>query len=398
MRKKIAVAILSIILMTPLVSVEAITLGEYESKLNAYIKEVNNTKAAINKTEGEINAANQNISNIKEEIKSMGREVQVLREEVAQFEDDIVAKDAETKKIVEYYQLSKSANSKVLEYAFGADNVTDLIYRLSVVEQLIEYNDEKVNELGDMIEENNKREVEINKTEKRLEEKELYLQDQVVSLGEERSSLQTAGVTAGQQVKIYQEIVTSYKKLGCKSSDRIGIDCATSGDSGIFRRPTATGYITQEFGYTRPGYLHRGIDIGSSMKERTALYSIGSGRITSIYRDVYGALCLTIEYYSASKGTYYTALYAHLSRYGNIYVGQKVTSNTIVGYMGNTGKSSGVHLHIEIIPCRLYNMSDSKCSSWSRYTNYVASLAKNGYKAGRAVISFPARRVTWNSR
>lgn len=377
---------------------QAITLGEYEKKLNSYIAQANANKAAINKTESEIRSANNNISNIQQEMKDMLREVETLRQQVSQFNDEIKAKDVETKKIIEYYQLSQSGNNSAFEYAFGANDITDLIYRLSIVEQLIEYNNNKMLELNEMIDKNTNREKEINKKEKQLQNKQVQLEGYVVDLGEEKISLETAGVSVAQQVKIYQELVTGYKKQGCKSSDRIGIDCAVNGEAGVFRRPTKTGYITQEFGYTRPGYLHRGLDIGSSLGSSTPLYSIGNGRITSIYKDSNGALCVTIEYYSSIKGTWYTALYGHLSRYGNIYVGKQVTSNDIIGYMGNSGYSFGVHLHIEIVPCRLFNWSDSNCYSWNQYANYVNRLVSSGYKGPRSLITFPALRVVWSTR
>ena len=395
--RKLLVAILIAIILLPM-SAKAITLGEYEKKLANYIAQANANRAAINKAEAEIRASNNLISSIQQEMKNMFKEVERLKEEVVKYNAEIKERDAETKKLIEYYQLNKTTNNAAIEYAFGADNITELIYRLSIVEQMTEANTKKTEELTLMIEKNNQREKDINHKEKQLKVKQGELEVQVVALGEEKASLETAGVSVAQQVKIYQEIVTGYKKQGCKSHHRIGIDCARDGDAGIFRRPTGTGYITQEFGYTRPGYLHRGLDIGSRLGQNTALYSIGNGRITSIYKDGYGALCVTIEYYSHAKGSWYTALYAHLSRYGNIWVGKNVTSGDIIGYMGNTGYSFGTHLHIEVAPCRLFNWSDSNCSTWSRYTNFMSSQVSRGYKGPRSLTSYPAYRVTWNNR
>jgi murein DD-endopeptidase MepM/ murein hydrolase activator NlpD len=41
------------------------------------------------------------------------------------------------------------------------------------------------------------------------------------------------------------------------------------------------------------------------------------------------------------------SLYGHLSRL-NVKAGQRVERGTVIGYTGNTGRSSGPHLHYEI--------------------------------------------------
>lgn len=48
-------------------------------------------------------------------------------------------------------------------------------------------------------------------------------------------------------------------------------------------------------------------------------------------------------------GTYYTSLYAHLKK-GSFQVkkGQKVKAGQVLGVMGTTGASTGIHLHLEI--------------------------------------------------
>lgn len=394
--RKLIYIILILCLMMPLIPIKthAITLGEYEAKLNKYKTDAENNQQAINKTQSEINQANNNIEYIKQEMKNMANEIVEMREEIVEYNEEIKRKGEQTKEIVSYYQLSEGENV-YLEYLFGADNVTDLIYRSSIVEQLTTYNNQVIDELESMIEANEKREIELNKKEEELKTTQKNLEEKVVDLGEEKSSLSVASVSIAQQIKIYQELVTSYKKAGCKSNDVIGVDCAVQGEAGVFRRPTKSGYVTSDFGF-RWGSLHRGIDISSANKTKEKIYPIANGKIIAKYKDSAGALILAIEHYSSVKGKWYTSLYGHMSSYApGLYVGKNVTSDQYIGYMGNTGYSFGVHLHMEVIPCRLYNWSDKNCSTWNGYVNYASKVAKQGYKGPRSLITFP--KGTYNS-
>lgn len=395
MRKFVYIALILCLVITIIpINTSAITLGEYEAKLNKYKTDAENNQKAINKTQSEINQANKDIENIKQEMKNMANEIAKMREEIVEYNAEIKKKGEQTKEIIAYYQLSQEENL-YLEYMFGAENITDLIYRSSVVKQLTEYNNKVIDDLEKMIDANEKREVELNNKEKELKEKEKYLAQKVEELGEEKSDLSVASVSISQQVKIYQELVASYKKAGCKSSDVIGVDCAKQGEAGIFRRPTKTGYVTSEFGF-RWGSLHRGLDISSSKKTGEKIYPIANGKIIAKYQDPNGALILAIEHYSSAKGKWYTSLYGHMSSYApGLYVGKNVTSDQYIGYMGNTGYSFGVHLHMEVVPCRLYNWSDGNCSTWYGYVNYAQKVAKQGYKGPRSLINFP--KGTYNS-
>lgn len=373
----------------------AITLGEYEKKLQNYINEANANQAAINKTQAEIDATNKEISNIKTEVKNLLAEIVKLKEEIEEYNEEIKQKSLETKEIFEYFQMSSGENV-YLEYAFGAETITDLIYRMAIVEQMTEYNNKVTKELEEMIEKNKQREVEIEKKNKELESREKELETKLVSLGNTKQTLTEGGTTIQQQIKIYQDLVNGYKSVGCKSHHVIGVDCA-NGAAGTFRRPVSVGYITSEFGY-RWGSFHRGLDISNGDPYNTKIYPVANGIVTSKYYDYYGALVLTIEHYDAVSGKYYTSLYAHMNSWApNIYVGKYVTSDDYIGYMGNTGYSTGPHLHLEIGPCRLYN--DYGCYSLNEYMNFVKEQASLGYKGPRQLINFPSGLYnSWYSR
>lgn len=397
MRKVLSI-ILILILSLSLIpyKVDAATLGDYEAKLQQFKNEAAANQAAINKTQAEINATNKEIQNIKTEMQNLANEVVKIKEEIVKYNAEIKEKSLQTKEIFEYFQMSSGENV-YLEYAFGAETITDLIYRMAIVEQMTEYNNKVTKELEEMIEKNNQREKEIARINVELQAKQKSMEEKLVSLGNKKAGLTEGGSTIQNQVKSFQEQVNYYRGLGCKSHHVIGVDCAKVGAAGVFRRPTSSGYITSEFG-SRWGSFHRGLDISNGDPYSTKIYPVANGTIVDKYYDIYGALCLAIEHYDAINNKYYTSLYVHMNSYApGLYIGKYVTSDTYIGYMGNTGYSTGPHLHLEINQCRWY--VDYSCRDWNAHVSHMSYLANNGYKGPRQLINFPSGLYNpWYSR
>ncbi|MCM3619698.1 peptidoglycan DD-metalloendopeptidase family protein [Sutcliffiella horikoshii] len=117
--------------------------------------------------------------------------------------------------------------------------------------------------------------------------------------------------------------------------------------SGHYMAPT-TGPITSGFG-ERWGTNHNGLDIGRKIngKDRSnvPVVSIGDGKvINSYYSSSYGN-CIIIRH--NFDGVQYESLYAHLEN-RSVKTGQEVKKGAFLGYMGNTGYSTGPHLHFEL--------------------------------------------------
>ncbi len=398
--KKILIGILAISCIFPMnVLAEEVTFGSIIDEYERAKRELESNNQSIENQEGQINKNNSTIRNLQNQIVQMEEEAVKLQEQITASNEQIDDKKEEIKQLVSYYQMSQGENI-YLEYIFGGDTITDLVYRISIVEQITEYNEKTISDLESLINANESRKVELANTEKSYGEKINALDAEITKLNSSISRLSDLSPSLEQQVKAKQEQVEYYKSQGCKNrSDVIGRDCAVKASNAVFSRPVQTGYITSFVGYRGGNYVHRGLDIGSSQKKNAALYSIGNGVIKQIWndrKDGTGSKNVTVQY-RASNGQYYTAIYAHLSRYGNIKTGMDVTPNTILGYMGDTGNATGVHLHIEVWPCRLYE--DSKCKSWSDYVNFTNQQFKNGFKGASSVISFPNKTFqTWYTR
>lgn len=107
----------------------------------------------------------------------------------------------------------------------------------------------------------------------------------------------------------------------------------------------AKGWITSRFGYRVSPFsgktaLHAGLDIAAA--PGSPVYAPADGVVVyASYDESYGKL-ITLDY-----GYGVTTRFGHLSQ---IYVqaGQRVSKWDVVGAVGNTGRSTGPHLHYEV--------------------------------------------------
>lgn len=103
------------------------------------------------------------------------------------------------------------------------------------------------------------------------------------------------------------------------------------------------GPITSDFGWRRLGW-HNGVDIAAPIG--TPIRAAGSGVIVfAAARGGYGRLII-IDH-GQHGGRNLATAYAHQSRFA-VRVGQTVEAGEVIGYVGNTGRSTGPHLHFEV--------------------------------------------------
>jgi murein DD-endopeptidase MepM/ murein hydrolase activator NlpD len=118
--------------------------------------------------------------------------------------------------------------------------------------------------------------------------------------------------------------------------------------TGLMKTPIAFGRMTSGFGVRKHpvlGYtkMHKGVDFGAPTG--TAIYAAADGVIERAGRfSSYG------NYVKIKHSSKLSTAYAHMSRYGNgIRPGVRVKQGQIIGYVGTTGRSTGPHLHFEVV-------------------------------------------------
>ena len=108
--------------------------------------------------------------------------------------------------------------------------------------------------------------------------------------------------------------------------------------------PTA-GWQTSSFGkrkdpFTGEDEFHYGIDVAAS--HGSPVFATADGTVIKIKNEKIGGNVVIINH-----GGGVTTVYCHLSKF-NVKVGQKVKRWDVIGFVGQTGKAIGPHVHYEV--------------------------------------------------
>lgn len=373
------------------------TIQEFENEVTRYTKELEEKKANLARNNEEVQQIIKKIKNIESQIEEAENEIKRLQEEIEASQKEIERKSEESKNIISYYQVSNGENA-YLEYAFGAESITDMIYRLSIVEQLTEYNNKIMKELEELIKKNQATQEELKKKEEELKGLKQELKKEQARIEADSAHIKESMPSIQEQINSARDSVKYYKSLGCGASEdiqaceyRVSQERGSSLPSvGFFSRPMDYGYLVRGMWGGHMGY-----DLSSGNKN-IAIHPIAAGMIHAIYTDACTTSywCSSMGYWCNGNakivvvkhnynGRYIYSSYVHLSGYGNIWEGQYVSKDTVIGYMGTTGCSTGEHLHLEMADCHWKN---GGCS----YNSYTNRLIDPGN-----LINFPG---SWSNR
>lgn len=386
--KKISIIVIILLLVSTLilpVETNAKTIKEFQAEVEQYTKQLEEKQARLAKNDAEVAEIKKKIAAIEEKIEAAENEIRQLQKEIDESNAEIEKKTEESKRIMEYYQISNGENA-YLEYAFGAKTITEMIYRISVIEQLTDYNRQVMEELEALIAKNEAAQKELTTKKQELRKMEEELEAEKERINADSKSVKETMPALQDQIKSAKANLNYYKSLGCGENEDIqqcqyrvsqssgGSIPSTNG----FYRPIEYGYLTQ--GYSGYGG-HLGIDMSSSNKS-IDVYPIASGQVFKVYYDVYGALCVKIRH--NYNGSYIYSTYCHFRAFGNIREGQIVTPYTKIGVMGSTGWSTGPHVHLEITTCDWH--SGGGCT-WATYQQRSINPSR--------LVNFPG---SWNNR
>lgn len=332
------------------------TLNELEAEAKANREAYNKAKNEKELTEAERDKATAQKAEVEKEISSIETQLDSIGAQIEEIKKDIDAKDEQMKDIMSFVQVT-NGDSNYLEYIFGATDFTDFIYRISVAEQLGNYNEQLIEEYNADVEKLDNKQSELNTKQEELNKKQSELTVLEAQLNKEIETLQSGMVSKDQAYKTQIELIRSMKARGCKGTDT-ATSCQNRLNSGSGSLPSVngthmpinSGYVTSDYGYrSYDDSFHTGIDYSKSVAG-DPVYPIADGEVILLnYNRSCGNHIVYVKH--NINGHSYITSYWHLSSW-SVSVGQKVSYTTQIGKMAgrNSGDScsGGIHVHLNL--------------------------------------------------
>ena len=313
------------------------------------------------------------ISESQKEVDSLEAQIEDLENTIKEKEDMIEEKQKEyvknedmlEQRIVVMYETGETS---FLDMLFSSSSLIDFISNYYTMSQLVQFDTELLQGIED-----DRKAIENAKTE--LEEEKVEVEnlknEQVAATNKLKSAQaqrQQKANALSDDKKALQSDIDSYNAQIQKVDQQIAAILAQAESQvngsglqfdGSFIWPCDNKIITSTV-KQRWGRWHKGIDIGARYE---AVYASASGYCYPLENPGgYGHYILMVH------GSGYCTLYGHLNSY-NISYGQYVSQGQVIAQSGNTGSSTGPHLHFEIR--KASNISSYFSSSFLNPLDYL---------------------------
>lgn len=333
-----------------------------EQKAAALQKQIKENESEVQDKQEQSETMKEQISTIEEQVVLLNSDISRLESEISELNREVETKEAEISENTDTlkYRLRAmymTGGLSNLEIMMGADSFADFLTRSQMIRSVSEHDTQLIDSLKTDLADISEKKGEVEAKKKTVEENRAALQSKysqlensysaneklISELEADQSQLEAQRKEALRQAEEQEKEIQRIIEENAKKKP---IVVAPSSQGYLWPLP---GYsmITSPFGYrSHPIYgvsrLHRGIDIsGGSVYGKPILASRAGTVITATYHYSYG------NYVIIDHGDGYSTLYAHCSSL-NVSAGQAVSQGQTIAFVGNSGDSTGPHLHFEV--------------------------------------------------
>jgi murein DD-endopeptidase MepM/ murein hydrolase activator NlpD len=338
-------------------------IAQYEASLKEVGAEKTTLQRAINQLSLERRKVQADIKFTENKISTTDLEINKLTLEIGVTERDIKTNEKAIAAVLR--QLNITDQETFIEVLLRHENVAEFWSAIEELETVKRSMAERVGELrGQKDTLSGKRVVTTQKREDLLDLKSQFSDQQSILTNNEANKSELLSATKNEE-KEYQAMLKARKaareQLAKEVSDIesqlqfiLDPNKIPSAGTAVFRWPVDKPYITQYFGYTKfalqsgayKNNLHNGMDLGAPTG--TKIYAPLGGTVRSVGNTDAVRGCYSWgKWVLIDHPNGLSTMFAHLSQI-SVTPGQKVATGDIIGYTGNTGYSTGPHLHFTL--------------------------------------------------
>lgn len=323
------------------------TSGQKVAQYNTYIERL----------ESDINNINNNITEIQNNISSLEAKIEERQNIINDINEGVKSRMAATQANV--------VLNNYIQFIMGADSFIDVLRRISAINEITKFDRDQIKQVEDekalIVKDREKLQLQVDDlyTQQSELDSEKALYDQMkmqIEVIIEEMNRQEAQMEAEQE-ELDEDM--SYLDDVISTIDMV-VDELLPLDDFRFPLKNISFTVTSAFPYysrKESSGFHTGVDY--AIPRKTPLYAMGNG-IVILAKDncplegYYGSTCnggrgRFVVYITEVGGKFYAINYFHLSEL-NVAVGDRVyASQTVVAYSGNSGSSTGAHLHLMML-------------------------------------------------
>lgn len=340
-------------------------LNETQAKLDSTRSEKASLQAELNSIKANINQLNLNLKSDRLSIEKLTLEIDSLRYDIQDIDGTMETKKISIADLLR--EMRRNDNTNLLTIILRGDTLAESVLEAQALSNTTEQLQFDLNYLEDLknrkvqkVNEVNSKKNEIALRQKNLENRKQIIEDQ-------ESAKETLLANTKSKETVYQQELEELRKKQDDISEQISkfeeelrvkfdVGVLPTKRHGVLEWPVklkadgGVGLITQHMGEVSKLYRgkpHNGLDIGAPVG--TPVFAAESGLVLAVDNNdksswqkyQYG------KYVLIKHENGLATLYAHLSKQ-NVIKGQNVSRGDLIGYVGNTGYSTGPHLHFGV--------------------------------------------------
>ena len=381
----IALVLSAVMLLGTLpISASAASSAEIQKQINALKSQNAEIQKQIDAAQGQYDAnysdmeamaaekiaIDQELTLINSKIEITNQEIQAYGQLIADTQEELEAAREELRTLSDAHRervrvMEEEGKISYWEVLFQANSFTDLLDRINMVEEINAADRRRMEQMriaADIVTatqmnlESGKAELEIvrqqlSEDEQLLAEKQAQYDSILLEL--EKKSEEYAILVAESELlqeELMQEIAAKEVELKEAKHDEYLRQLALKGDNppsnATWITPVSGFRLTSAFGMRKHPVLkvnrmHNGVDMACAAG--TPIYATRAGTVTTASYQANGAG----NYVSINHLDGFSSIYMHMTHYV-VSKGQSVSQGQLIGYVGNTGISTGDHLHFGV--------------------------------------------------